>query len=217
MIFQTKRVIESDSSEWVKGVARERVRLANDPQVKDRSFCASTVARLVLGGSRATYRLRLPITPSLFFEGIIIAYICCLCAHLDGAIRLDFGWLAEPSLHGRVPYPSKAHPFSCLSKIKPFLARLDTCTIRAVWPPQLAFCFRHVGLYGPFFSSDNYRSRKEGGYTSQLYQAANVTKARVEEEGKEVEAGVEVASEAKAGDWVIYEEVLVRPVPDPSD
>lgn len=27
------------------------------------------VARLVLGGSRATYRLRLPITPSLFFEG----------------------------------------------------------------------------------------------------------------------------------------------------
>ncbi|CAK9181750.1 unnamed protein product [Ilex paraguariensis] len=49
----------------------------------------------------------------------------------------------------------------------------------------------HVGLYGPFFSSDNYRSRKEGGYTSQLDQAANVTKARVEEEGKEVEAGVE--------------------------
>ena len=61
-------MIESDSSEWVKGVARERVRLANDRQVKDRSFCASTVARLVLGGSRATYRLRLPITPSLFFE-----------------------------------------------------------------------------------------------------------------------------------------------------
>lgn len=50
-------------------MARERVRLANDPQVKDRSFNASTVARLVLGGSRATYRLRLPITPSLLFEG----------------------------------------------------------------------------------------------------------------------------------------------------
>lgn len=62
-------VNESDSSSWVKGVARERVRLANDPQVKDRSFNASTVARLVLGGSRATYRLRLPITPSLLFEG----------------------------------------------------------------------------------------------------------------------------------------------------
>lgn len=30
-------------------MARERVRLANDQQVKDRSFCASTVARLVLG------------------------------------------------------------------------------------------------------------------------------------------------------------------------
>lgn len=75
MILQTKRVIESDSSEWVKGVARERVRLANDQQVKDRSFCASTVARLVLGGSRATYRLRLPITPSLLFEGPPIEFL----------------------------------------------------------------------------------------------------------------------------------------------
>lgn len=36
MILQ--RVIESDSSEWVKGVTRERVRLANDQQVKDRSL-----------------------------------------------------------------------------------------------------------------------------------------------------------------------------------
>lgn len=43
----------------------------------------------------------------------------------------------------------------------------------------------------------SYLERREG---IQLDQAANVTKARVEEEGKEVEAGVEVASEAKAGD-----------------
>jgi hypothetical protein len=32
-----------------------------------------------------------------------------------------------------------------------------------------------------------------------------------------VEAGVELASEAKAGYLVIYDAVLVRPVPDPSD
>jgi hypothetical protein len=46
-----------DPSSWVKGMARERVQLANDPQVQDWSFNTSTVVRLVLGGSRATYRV----------------------------------------------------------------------------------------------------------------------------------------------------------------
>lgn len=45
--------------------------------------------------------------------------------------------------------------------------------ISIVWPTQLVFSFRQVGLYGPFFSSDNYRSRKEGGYTWQLDQASS--------------------------------------------
>ena len=75
MILQTKRVIESDSSEWVKSVARERVRLANDQQVKDRSFCASTVARLVLGGSRATYRLSVIVDhPRSFLKALSILF-----------------------------------------------------------------------------------------------------------------------------------------------
>ena len=73
MWFATLRLFLYDNMHlgWLlrslRVIARERVRLANDQQVKDRSFCASTVARLVLGGSRATYRLRVPITPSLFF------------------------------------------------------------------------------------------------------------------------------------------------------
>ena len=52
-----RKTIALDPSSWVKGMARERVQLANDPHVQDWSFNTSTVARLVLGGSRATYRV----------------------------------------------------------------------------------------------------------------------------------------------------------------
>lgn len=60
-ILQTHRVIESDSSKKVKGVARALARLANNQQVKDQSFCAIPVTRLILGGSWVTYKLKLPI------------------------------------------------------------------------------------------------------------------------------------------------------------